>query len=91
MSGSKKDGRRESAITRRMKNLEKYTGSKEVDRAKVAYRDIACTCRNLKKEVPSEAKSCLHKLELKEENIVSTKVQAKAEEIPEEVLGASQE
>ena len=93
MKGGDRNGRREAAILRRQKNLEAYTASKDTEKAKKAYRDIACTCENLKKDVPSEARSCLNKLGLKAEDFISAKAVAKpeTEELPEEVLGISQE
>ena len=93
MKGGNRDGRRESAIVRRQKNLEAYVASKDTEKAKKAYKDIAYTCRNLKKDVPPKAIACLNQLNIKEADILSAKAQAKSEteELPEEVLGVSYE
>jgi hypothetical protein len=90
---NRKSSRQEAAIVRRLKNLEKYTAAKDLDKAKKAFRDIACTCRNLEKEVSSEARACLNKLGIKEEDILISKVKAKEEviELPEKTPEASQE
>jgi hypothetical protein len=87
---NRKGSRREAAILRRLKNLEQYAASNNVEKARKAYRDIFCTSSKLNKETPSEARACLNKLGLKEEDIITSKpkVEANPEELPEEGLGA---
>ena len=48
MFGGSRQSRRESAIARRLKNLNNYATVNDVDKGKKAFKDIACTCRNLK-------------------------------------------
>jgi hypothetical protein len=73
MFGGNRQGRREGAIERRLKNLQSYAASSETDKGRKAYKDIACTCRNLKIEVPADARSCLSKLKIEEKDIVTIK------------------
>lgn len=80
--GNRKSSRREHAIERRLKNLQKYAASNDTEKGRKAFKDIACTCRNLKIEVPADAKSCLSKLKIKEEDIVVTR--AKRVEVEED-------
>ena len=82
MKGGNRQGRREQAIERRLKNLQSYAASNNTEKGRKAYRDIACTCRNLKIEVPADARSCLSKLKIEEKDIVTIK--AKRVEVEEE-------
>jgi hypothetical protein len=94
MFGGNRQGRRESAIARRLKNLNTYASVNDIDKGKKAFKDIACTCRNLNIEVPAEAKNCLNKLNLKEEDVIQAKVKATeavTEEVPENVFVPVQE
>lgn len=88
---NRKSSRREAAIVRRLKNLEKYVDSKDVDKIKKAYNHIAGTCQNLGKEIPSEARAFLNKLGLKEGDILTAKTKVVKEEneaLPEDVVTA---
>jgi hypothetical protein len=94
MKGGNKTSRREEAIERRLKNLIEYSEQKNTDKARKAFKDIACTCGNLQKDIPSEARMCLTKLGIKEEDVFVSKTkipEITPAELPEEVLGVSQE
>lgn len=69
-----KTARCEAAIARRLKNLGEYATEKNIEKAKIAFKDIICTCANIKKDVPAEARKFLGQLGIKEADIIKKEV-----------------